>query len=177
MEKMRKPLISGLLRLCIGFVFPILLLTACFSDQPDESSGGDPFYTDTRREDLDRLPLVKPLELYSADGGSTWFFDLPFGEVEMQDQVTCVMVGMKDSILVVYTDLVSLPGETTDAWFCCDLDQRSTTVFRSSEAFRNTAFNASIEMHSVRKAFAQFRQTGELPWQAWIEEREAKRQK
>lgn len=156
----------------VGAALLILLLASCFSENKDNSAVSDPFYTDARREDLDRLPLLKPLELYSADGDS-WFFDLPFGEAEGQKQISCIMVGMKDSILVAYAGMVSFPGETTDAWFCLDLDNHTTTVFHTPGAFRSNAFNASVELHSVRRSARQFQQTGNLPWKKWIEERES----
>jgi hypothetical protein len=150
-----------------GFFFAGCLIAAiCLScgDRPTaEEPGGDPFYTETRREDLDRLPLLKPLEMYSPDG-QTWFFDFPFGPAEEQDQVPCFMAGIKDSVLIIYTETISLPGETLNAWFRFDLHKQTTTVYRSSEEFRADAFNASVKLYSVNKAAARFQRTGELPW-------------
>jgi hypothetical protein len=141
----------------------VAICLSCGNHSVAEKQAQDPFYTQTRREDLDRLPLLKPLEMYSPDG-QTWFFDLPFGPAEQQDQVPCFMAGIKDSVLIVYTETISLPGESINAWFRFDLDKQTTTVYRSSEEFRSNAFNASVKLYSVNKVAAQFQKTGELPW-------------
>ena len=99
------------------------------------------FFLDSKRGDLDRIPLIEPFELYKPSSiGKIWFFDLPFnnnGLLQGQIKVDEMCILTEDSILLFYSYRVNIPGKVTDVWYSIDLKKKQEYHFINETKFKS----------------------------------------
>jgi hypothetical protein len=154
----------------------LLVLLSCNQNKKRENnsmddidSNKDKFYTVSHYQDLIRLPLIKPYEIYSADNGFTWFLKFRFPEkIRKKDELGGVdSIGVHDNLIVAYSKLTYLPGEMTPAWFIVDVPNKDEKVFTKEKEYKDYLTNRkleSVKFYRPKEVFEKFEKSGKLPW-------------
>jgi hypothetical protein len=129
----------------------------------------DKFYTETERGYLSRIPLIKPYELISPDNGFTWVYKSPFNEKKDKKIIleNVSLVGIHDSIIVVYTDMTYLPGEMTKAWCIINTKDKSEKLFTTEESYLENikkAVRLGFRLKDVTEVFKVYNDKKTLIW-------------
>lgn len=144
----------------------VFLLSSCnFLNSSDKQSNKqNEFYNYYQDGDLSRIPLIEPYFIYSADNGENWVFDVPFGGFLQGLQISSIRsIAVNDSLFFLYSDLISLPGETSPAWFVFDIDNKTSKYFTDYSLFISE-YPKAKKMQSVKKLFSDFKSKNYLPW-------------
>ena len=152
----------------IKYGLGIISMIIIYSCDIPSSRGGD-FYSYSKDGDLYRIPLLEPFEVYNSGSiNYSWSFDLPYknsGLVMDQIGVDEVGVQIQDSILVLYSYRMSLPGKMSQAWFIVNLKEKKELYFTDSSKYYEHISNiGGIELFRCEEIFKEFEETKKLPW-------------
>ena len=134
----------------------------------------DSFYNDSRREDLSRLPLIKPYELinvakeYRSDRSRCWGLKFKRSyEIEKPlkyDFVNAAWVNIEDSVIYGHGwDQNSFPNY----YFIIDTKTDQEKVFAEEKAWRETLTSLKCKpdvLHDIWPLFEDFKEHNKLPW-------------
>lgn len=130
----------------------------------------DEFYSAPKNWDLFRFPLIKPVQAISVIGyGDSWSVKLPYQQInETMSSVEVKRVNVLDSVIVIDAGLVSLPGETTQAWFLIDMKQKTESVHTTfadyEKGLSKVGINYKPELYDVNEIYRNFKEKGTLPF-------------
>jgi hypothetical protein len=147
----------------VSLLASIAVFTSCnfLGSQEGKETGFYDYYEDG---DIIRIPLDEPYEITSPDGGLTWFFDVPFGEINEGLQISDIRsVHVEDSLFFFYSHSVNLPGETTAVWLVFDINNKTSRYYTNHDIFLRD-FPGGKDTELVSKVFDEFKSSGKLPW-------------
>lgn len=158
-------------------VLKVLILFVCFSCVNSEEEHSrvkqeqvmDKFYTSSRDSDLFRIPLIKPIQVISAVGyDDSWDLRLPYRQIQgVGRSIPIHSLTIVDSVIIIDAGIVSLPVETTQAWFLIDMKSQRETVCRNSDEYQNDLIEKDVKspmLYNVNEVYSQFKEKGTLPW-------------
>lgn len=149
--------------------FLLAILVSAGSCQQKKQNMSDDFYIKSKKGDLSRIPLRKPVELISADEGFTWFIKPLYGEIDPQNlEIGNIdKIGMSDSVIVAYARRIYFNSGMTQMWIIINLKERHekaiTEEAQYADYLRKNNLN-SIELLNVNEVFKLFDRKKELPF-------------
>lgn len=135
----------------------LVIITACNSDTKIKSIG---FYDYTKKWDLNRIPLIEPYQLLSADNGHSWVFK----RNDKEDVIN--YAGISDSTIVLFSKRTALPGMMSKAWFVIKLNPYNEKLFTNEMDYKKQLENfglSSVKLYDVKLIFQEFSQLNKLP--------------
>jgi hypothetical protein len=141
----------------------VLILSSCnfFNEKNEDQEGFYDYYQDG---DIIRLPLKKPYIIYSANNGDDWVFDVPFGDFLKGLQVSNIKsLYVENNLIIFYSDLISLPGETAPAWIIFDLNKKTSKYYTNYDQFIKD-FPRGQKMELVSSTFEKFKEKKKAFW-------------
>lgn len=141
----------------------VLILTSCsFLNEKNEQQVG--FYDYYQDGDIIRIPLKEPYIIYSANKGEDWVFDVPFGDFLKGLQVSNIKsLYVEEDLIFFYSDLISLPGETSPAWIVFDFGNKTSKYYTNYNLFLKD-FPCGQKMELVSITFEKFKNKNKAPW-------------
>ena len=129
----------------------------------------DSFYTSSKEGDLYRIPLIKPIQVISSVGiDSDWLLRLPYQSIDRLRQIKVDSLTVVDSVIIIDAGLVSLPGETTQAWFIIDNKNRTEKIYTTKEAYIKDLVSIGTKedtkLYEVNGVYRKFKEKGKTPW-------------
>jgi len=124
-------------RIALLLIFLGMVLSC--AKQKEKQTNTDSFYTQTRSYDLYRIPLIKPHQLTTPVLETGWFFELPYGQIGslISNSIGVNKVGVKDSIIIVQTDIIYVKYKMQKAWFIVDLKTNTENVITDVNEYNN----------------------------------------
>lgn len=127
------------------------------------------FYTTSKDGDLYLIPLVKPIQVISTIGyGKSWIIKLPYQQLQNIRTIEVNSLTVIDSIIVVYAGLMSLPGETTEAWFLIETKNKTEKLYTTEDEFikgiKEVGISKLPQLYEINELYRQFKEEGILPW-------------
>lgn len=151
----------------IIFIAVILQITSCnFIDNHrnmnNKNNNTDLFYSELYKNNHTRIPLIKPYELISSDEGFTWSLISPFNKDRDKKFIigNIQKVAIHDSLIIVYSDMTSLPNQMSEAWGCIDITNCEESVFTFHKEFENflkTKNISAIEYTTIKTLFEDYK--------------------
>ncbi len=131
----------------------------------------DPFYTIYAREDLIRIPLIKPYELLTvaeaspADEFYSWNLSFQFDDAQGRtNKINATYINVSRG--VIYGHGKDLPAAPND-WFVIIPDKKIEKIFEDRVSWNACLRENHVLGDSLRKiwpVFYAFRDKGALPW-------------
>lgn len=139
------------------------MLTSCsfFNDKNENQEGFYDYYQDG---DILRLPLKEPYIIYSSNNGEDWLFKVPFGNfLKGLDIYNIKSLYVEKDLIFFYSDLISLPGETTPAWIVFNIENKTSKYYTNYNLFLKD-FPSGKKMELVSITFEKFKHNNKAPW-------------
>jgi hypothetical protein len=129
----------------------------------------DVFYTSNKDGDLYRIPLIKPIQVISTIGyGDDWIIKLPYQQITGIRSIEVNSITIVDSLIIVYSGLVSLPGETTKSWFIIDTKNSTEKVYKNNISYQKGLSELGMKeepkLYEVNELYSQFIKEKRLPF-------------
>lgn len=133
------------------------ILTACNSENTKKQES---FYDNSKKWDLNRIPLIEPYQLLSADNGYSWVFK----RNDKEDVIN--KVGISDSTIILFSNRTALPGMMSKAWFVIKLNPYNEKVFTNEIDYKTYLTEIGVsraDLHDVGLIFQEFNEQNKLP--------------
>lgn len=133
----------------------------------------DTFYNDIVDGDLYRIPLVEPIEIISAYGvGGDWILRLPYNQVTEKKSMPVIAVSVLDSVIIVDTGVISIPGENTQVWVIIDVKNQAEFLCKTVSEYHQKLSDLGLKpenLHEVNEVYSSFKKSKKLPWENYGE--------
>ncbi|MCW3127292.1 MAG: hypothetical protein JWO03_2950 [Bacteroidetes bacterium] len=124
------------------------------------------FYDYSHISDLDRVPLIKPRDIVSADRGNTFTMPLWYSKLHDNQVTGFDSVGVKGSCMAIHFDSFYTGSEMSEAWIVADTlrrDERMFTDRRSYIAYLDSGTGSGLKLYEVKMLYKNFADKGVLP--------------
>ncbi len=127
------------------------------------------FYNYIRDRDLDRVPLIQPYEIISADKGEYWQLrNQEFDYKEKQYYNEGVeKVGIYLNYIILYTSSTYFDYKMTELWVVINTNSDSTSYYIEEDKYktgiRKMGIKLSVTLYTTTEVFKQYEDNFTLP--------------
>jgi|GEM_PF-3675867 len=151
----------------LKYCFILIALAGCQSTTKEDMD--NLFYKESHRDDLVRIPLIKPMEVISADKGSEWVFRLPYGQVmDKEIDISGIdLIGVSGSFVVIHSSRMYFDSGMREVWFVIDTAKQTETAITDEQEYNKYISEnnlKSLKLMNINEVFLQFDTNGQLPW-------------
>lgn len=141
----------------------LIILLLCHCDNSDRG-----FYDYSKREDIDRIPLIEPYELISSYGGQHWTMNFANDEFGTNIKWTGTIdsVGVTGNYIVLYNHLSAIPNTYCPVWFVLNSKLKKGQYFITHKEYNQYLVSEKIndlKLYFTDSIFKIFDAKLELP--------------
>lgn len=148
----------------IGIIISIVV----FGCQPKKTRNNN-FYNYSKDWDLDRIPLIQPYELISADKGYLWVLrnkELDYKKKKYYD-AGVEKVGVYFNYIILYTSSTYFDYKMTELWIVINTHNDTTVYYTEEDKYitgiRKMEIKIPLTLYTTSEIFNKFKDSFILP--------------